>query len=182
MIEMIFTAPYIIFLHIYPILRTHIERNEPIFVNHRGLRELRLYHLSICIKHEMAQVLNYIVCTFLFTVICNTGPTNWMALSRWMIEALIFPWTLFLLLSEHYVGLNDDILADPGPWVEVKISATIKVVQFVVMRYADICLSSRLNDLQTLLFYRLCHAPNLHHVPDNHPMRAWLKSVQSSVP
>jgi hypothetical protein len=74
------------------------------------------------------------------------------------------------------------VLLETNYWFYGDMTFILKLSQFAATRYAELYPSSQFNDLQTLIFYRLCEPPGGHHVPKNHPLRPFLKRVQSSTP
>jgi hypothetical protein len=104
-----------------------------------------------------------------------------MRLTRWIIEALFFPLVLLQSIALHYF---DRIIGEPisrNPSVGTPVLLLHKFSQLVLMRYAELFPSSRLNDFQTLIFYRFCAASGGHQIPADHPMKAFLQPLHNLI-
>ena len=142
------------------------------------LEEIIRRHRLMFLKREATIGVIYAllasVCTWLFGI----GPINAMRLTRLTIEAFCFPWMLSIIIVADYFDLVIGETTESNPPLVTPGLYLLKFSQLVVMRYAELFPSSRLNDLQTLLFYHFCAASGVHQIPADHPMKPFLRRLK----
>jgi hypothetical protein len=142
------------------------------------LEDINRRNRLIFLKTETKIVVIYLLLASVCTWVFDIGPINSMRLTRWIIEAFFFPWIVSVTIMVDYFDLvmggsghRNPSLITPGLFL-------FKFSQLVAMRYAELFPSSRLNDLQTLLFYHFCAAPGVHRIPADHPMKPFLSRLK----
>lgn len=169
-----FTPVYNVIWFVY--LRHRPCPGEPLIFNDEDTFQviIRRYGL-VLLKRETSSLVIYLLIASVCKRVFDIGLINSMRLTRWIIEMFCCPWTLImdngLVGSQLMVGnsIQGDLTIVISTWRLHKLS------QLVWMRYTELFPSSQLNDLQTLIFYRLCSASAGHQIPEDHPMKSLLK-------
>ena len=138
-----------------------------------GVRTRWLFPIrSICryVLYEVRLTLTYVSVAFVLTRTLSSRAINWITIARWFMEAYLIPCTLMTIASFHLgIGLMyffDSDLKDFSPFIH-----TTKGSLFVLVRYAELHLSSRVNDYQASIFYHFCNELDLHCIPEYHHLQ-----------
>lgn len=139
--------------------------------------EITRRHRLIFLKREVLFLVIYLlistVCTWMFDI----GSINSMRLTCWIIEVFFFPLMLLHTIGVRYLDRLTGQQIPRNLSVQTPVLFLHKFTQLALMRYAEVFPSSRLNDLRTLIFYRFCAASAGHQIPEDHPMKPFLKSL-----
>ena len=159
--------------------RSYRHLNETFIPDDGGIVEriIRRYRLTV-IKWETATAFTYLLLTLTWTWLFDIGQITSMRLTRWIIEAFLLPWASICVILENYVGRMSDGLTQEDALMQMPLLLLVKFIQLVSMRYAELVPSSQLNDFQTNIFYRFCPVSTGHQIPEGHPIRPFVKSVQ----
>ena len=131
----------------------------------------RLDRICRYILFEVRLTVTYVSVAVIFTWLMNTRSVDWIQISRWFIEASTLPFTLWTVVV-IYLGVEDEYYCD-YEFLSPLIYA-MKAILFIMVRYAELHSSSRINDQHTYLFYYMCNKVKFHHVPDHHRLRRYL--------
>ena len=134
-------------------------------------RDSRLDRICRYILYEVRLTVTYVFVAVIFTWLMNKRSIDCIQISRWYIEASTLPFTLWTFVV-IYFGVEDEYYCDYeflSPLIY-----TMKGFLFIMVRYAELHSSSRINDHHTYIFYYMCNKFELHHVPDHHRLRRFL--------
>ena len=169
-----FTLLYNVIWLVY--LRRHPCPGEPLIVNDEDTFQviIRRYGL-VLLKRETSSLVIYLLIWSICTWVFDIGLINSMRLTRWIIEMLCCPWTVIMSIAllGSQLMLDNSIRGDLP--IVISTWRLHKFSQLLWMRYAELFPSSQLNDVQALLFYRLCPSSAGHQIPEDHRMKSFLK-------
>ena len=176
---MVILPLYAVFIVIWVLYWCRYYLEAPLIPTEEGtLEEIIRRHRVMFLKRETTTAAIYVliasVCMWLFDI----GPINSMRLTRLTIEAFCCPWMLSITIVADYFDLIIGETTESNPALLTPGLYLLKFFQLVVMRYAELFPASRLNDLQTLLFYHLCSASGAHRIPADHPMKPFLRRLK----
>ena len=107
----------------------------------------------------------------------NNNSICWMTLAHWLIEASFFPLTiLFIVSGSYYVNLWEEYLLEEDPRVISAVAYVSKGILFVVMRYAEMFPSSKINQYQIEFLYPICGKSYINSTFDNYRLQLFLHS------
>ena len=81
-------------------------------------------------------------------------------------RSIFFPFTILIIVSGSYLNWWDEYLLEHDPRAFPTMACMSKGILFVVMRYAEMYPSSKINDHQTEFFYSICGKSDLHSLFD----------------
>jgi hypothetical protein len=104
------------------------------------------------LKRETVIVVAYLLVTLFWTWLFDIGPINSMRVTRWIIELFSTPYRLLQYIVLHYIDLmiGERTRHDLSVLAPVLLAPSVLLLKFsqlVLMRYAELFPSSRLNDL-----------------------------------
>jgi hypothetical protein len=155
--------------------------------DHRHIEDFSVYEQSysrldrFCryILYEVRLMLTYVIIAFAWTWLMSNRSIHWFTISRWFIEASLIPFTLMttvaVSLDFGYLHFFDFDLILISPFIY-----TMKGILFVLLRYAELHPSSRVNDHQIFVLYQFCNKSDLHHIPHQHGLRQLMYRLESS--
>ena len=156
--------------------RSDHQRIEDISVYERDYSRFAQFRRYVL--YELQLIFTYVSLAFVFTLMMNNHSVRWRTIFYWMIEASYVPHIFFFIFLSAYLDVwnapyvieFDSILTSPFGYM-------LKVTLFVWMRYVELYPSSRLNDYQTYFFYYYCDTSHIHHIPNDHLLRRWLRHL-----
>ena len=147
------------------------SRIEDFSVYERG--DLRLDRFCCYALFEVRLMFTYVFVAFIFTWLMNKQSIHWNEICRWFIEASTMPYTLPTIAGIHLV-IGDQYFCHDDLTFISSIIYMMKGILFIMVRYAELHTSSRINHCHTYFFYFMCNKFEFHHMPDHQSLRQFL--------
>ena len=130
--------------------RYHEQFNE-------GSLDARIHRWLMFILLELVLMFIYVSAALILRWTFNTGPITPMTFNRLIIEACYGPiiYEIFLYFWFRYLILRPDEI--PGVAFHAQFACMIRLLLFLVTRYAEFHPSSRLNNVQARMFGSRCN-------------------------
>jgi hypothetical protein len=140
----------------------------------------RLDRFCRYIHYEVRLMFTYVSVAFALTWLMSNRSIHWMTISRWFIEASLIPYTLITIVAVYLNFQSVYFFFDFDLPLFSPYIYTMKGTLFVLLRYAELHPSSRLNNYQLFVLYQFCHKSDIHRIPRQYGLRQLMYRLESS--
>ncbi len=120
------------------------------------LFDIRRRQLMKLIFSELMLILLYVSIAFLYRLMMNNNSICWMTFARWLLEASFLPYSIGMIVTGSYLNWWEEYLLENDPKSIAILAYMSKGILFVFMRYVEMYPSSKINNYQIDILYRIC--------------------------